>query len=230
MTSGLRQGSGLSLRQGSGLGLQLASGLIVGLVLAASATFAAQAPTPAPLGPNEWRVDSGHSSAGFSVRHMMVSTVRGQLGPVAGTVEYDGKDVRTIKADVTIDLKSINTQNANRDNDLRGGEFFDIARFPAATFKSKRVEPGASGAFKLVGDLTIRGTTKEVTLDAEAPAPVTKGMKGVVTGTSATTRIKRQDYGLTYNAMVEAGPVVGDDVTVTIDLEIGRPTPPGAAK
>ena len=139
----------------------------VALVLAASATFAAQAPTPAALGPNEWRVDSGHSAAGFSVRHMMVSTVRGQLGSVAGTVEYDGKDVRTIKADVTIDLKSINTQNANRDNDLRGAEFFDVTRFPSATFKSKRVEPGASGAFKLVGDLTIRGTTKEVTLDAE---------------------------------------------------------------
>jgi polyisoprenoid-binding protein YceI len=204
------------------------SGLALALVLAASATFAAQAPTP--LGPNEWRVDSGHSAAGFSVRHMMVSTVRGQLGPVAGTVEYDGKDVRTIKADVTIDLQSINTQNANRDNDLRGAEFFDVARYPTATFKSKRVEPGASGAFKIVGDLTIRGTTKEVTLDAEAPAPVSKGMKGMVTGTSATTRIKRHDYGLTYNAMVEAGPVVGDDVTVTIDLEIGRPAPPGAAK
>ena len=211
-------------------GLRLGSGLAVALVLAASATIAAQAPTPAPLGPTEWRVDSGHSSAGFSVRHMMVSTVRGQLGPVAGTVEYDGKDVRTIKANVTIDLKSINTQNANRDSDLRGAEFFDVAKFPTATFKSKRVEPGAGGAFKLVGDLTIRGTTKEVTLDAEAPAPVTKGTKGMVTGTSATTRIKRQDYGLTYNAMVEAGPVVGDDVTVTIDLEIGRPTPPGAAK
>jgi polyisoprenoid-binding protein YceI len=195
-------------------------------------TIAAQAPptTPAPLGPIQWRVDSGHSAAGFSVRHMMVSTVRGQLGPISGTVEYDGKDVRTIKANVSIDLKSISTQNANRDNDLRGADFFDVARFPTATFTSKRVEPGTGGAFKLVGDLTIRGTTREVTLDAEPPAPIAKGTKGLVTGTSATTRIKRQDYGLTYNAMVEAGPVVGDEVTVTIDLEIGRPTPPGAGE
>ena len=157
----------------------------------------------------------------------MVSTVRGQLGAITGTVEYDGKDVRTIKADVSIDVKAINTQNANRDGDLRGPDFFDTAKHPTITFKSKRVEPGTGGAFKLIGDLTIRGTTKEVALDVEAPAPVTKGMKGMVTGTTATTRIKRLDYGLKYNAMVEAGPVVGDEVTITIDLEVGRPTPPG---
>jgi polyisoprenoid-binding protein YceI len=159
----------------------------------------------------------------------MVSTVRGQLGTMSGTVEYDGKDVRTIKTDVTIDVKAINTQNANRDNDLRGSEFFDTATYPSITFKSKRVEPGAGGAFKLVGDLTIRNVTKEVVLDVEAPAPVTKGMKGFVTGTTATTKIKRLEYGLRYNSMVEAGPVVGDEVTITIDIEIARPVPPGTA-
>ena len=187
----------------------------------------AQPPQGAPLGANQWRVDSSHSAAGFSVRHLMVSTVRGQLGAISGTIEYDGKDVRSIKADVTIDVKGINTQNAKRDEDLRGPDFFDVAKFPAITFKSTRVEPGAGGAFKLVGNLTMRGTTKEVVLDVEAPAPVTKGMRGVVTGTTATTKIKRLEYGLKYNAMIEAGPVVGDEVTITIDLEIGRPTPPG---
>lgn len=199
--------------------------------LAVSVSITAQTPSgrsaQQPLGPNQWLVDPGHSAAGFSVRHLMVSTVRGQLGAITGTVEYDGKDVRTIKADVTIDVKAINTQNANRDGDLRGPDFFDTAKHPTITFKSKRVEPGTGGAFKLIGDLTIRGTTKEVALDVEAPAPVTKGMKGMVTGTTATTRIKRLDYGLKYNAMVEAGPVVGDEVTITIDLEVGRPTPPG---
>ncbi len=199
--------------------------------LAVSVSIAAQTPTgrsaQPPLGPNQWLVDSGHSAASFSVRHLMVSTVRGQLGAITGTVEYDGKDVRTIKADVSIDVKAINTQNANRDGDLRGPDFFDTAKHPTITFKSKRVEPGTGGVFKLIGDLTIRGTTKEVALDVEAPAPVTKGMKGMVTGTTATTRIKRLDYGLKYNAMVEAGPVVGDEVTITIDLEVGRPTPPG---
>jgi polyisoprenoid-binding protein YceI len=208
--------------------------------LAASVAISAQAPAPgakppagkpgqAPLGPNEWRIDASHSAAGFSVRHLMVSTVRGQLGAITGTVEYDGKNVRTVKADVSIDVRGINTQNARRDEDLRGTDFFDAAKFPTITFKSKRVEPGTGGAFKLVGDLTIRGTTKEVALDVEAPAPVTKGMQGMVTGTTATTRIKRADYGLKYNAMIEAGPVVGDEVTITIDLEIGRPSAPGTA-
>jgi polyisoprenoid-binding protein YceI len=198
--------------------------------LAASVTISAQAPgKPPALGPNQWQVDGSHSSANFSVRHLMVSTVRGQLGPVTGTVEYDGKDVRTIKADIAIDVKAINTQNANRDNDLRGTEFFDTAKYPRISFKSTRVEPGSGDAFKLIGDLTIRNVTKEVVLDVEAPAPVTKGMKGVVTGTSATTKIKRLEYGLRYNSMVEAGPVVGDEVTITIDIEIARPVAPGMA-
>jgi polyisoprenoid-binding protein YceI len=178
------------------------------------------------LGPRQWRIDPSHSAANFSVRHLMVSTVRGQLGRVSGIVEYDGKDVRSIRADVTIDVNGITTQNEKRDGHLRSADFFDTATHPTITFTSKRVEPGASGAFKLVGDLTIRGTTKEVVLDAEPPAPVVKGMAGLVTGTTATTRIKRLEYGLKYNAMVEAGPVVGDDVTITIDVEIGRPTPP----
>ena len=162
--------------------------------LAASATIPAQ--TPAPLGPNQWQVDPSHSAAHFSVRHLMVTTVRGQLGAIIGTVEYDGKDVRTVKADVSIDVKAITTQNPKRDEDLRSPTFFDVAKHPVITFKSKRVEPGTGGAFKLIGDLTIRGTTKEVSLDVEAPAPVSKGMRGVVTGTTATTRITRLDYGL----------------------------------
>ncbi len=90
----------------------------------------------------------------------MVATVRGQLGPMTGTVEYDGKDVRSVKADVTIDVRAINTQNTQRDQDLRGPDFFDTAKYPTITFKSKRVDPGAEGAFKLIGDLTIRGTTE----------------------------------------------------------------------
>ncbi len=116
----------------------------------------------------------------------MVSTVRGQLGRVSGTIDYDGKDVRSITANVTIDVNGINTQEPKRDAHLRSADFFDAANHPTITFKSKRVEPGTGGAFKLVGDLTIRGTTKEVALDVEAPSPVTKGMRGVVTGTTAT--------------------------------------------
>jgi polyisoprenoid-binding protein YceI len=155
--------------------------------------------------------------------------VRGRLGRTSGIVEYDGKDVRSVKADVTVDVSGIDTQNEKRDGHLRSPDFFDAANHPNVTFKSKRVEPGSGGAFKLIGDLTIRGTTKEVVLDVEAPSPVVKGMGGLVTGTTATTRIKRLEYGLKYNSMVEAGPVVGDEVTITIDLEIGRPSAPGTS-
>ena len=187
-------------------------------------------PAQAPLGPNQWQVDTSHSAANFSVRHLMVSTVRGRLGPITGTIEYDGKDVRTVKADVVIDVNRIDTQNEKRDGHLRSPDFFDAANHPNITFKSKRVEPGTGGAFKLIGDLTIRGTTKEVALEVEAPAPIVKGGRGLVTGTTATTRIKRLEYGLKYNSMVEAGPVVGDEVTITIDLEVGRPSAPGTAQ
>jgi polyisoprenoid-binding protein YceI len=197
-------------------------------VLIATAVPSAQKP-PA-LGPTQWQVDPSHSSANFSVRHLMVSTVRGTLGPITGIVEYDGKDVKTVKADIVIDVKAVTTQNARRDEDLRSDNFFDVAHHPTIKFKSKRIEPGAGGAFKMIGDLTIRSTTKEVVLDVEAPAPVSKGMRGLVTGTTATTKIKRFDFGLKYNEMVEAVPVVADEVTITIDLEVGRPTPPGTAQ
>jgi polyisoprenoid-binding protein YceI len=186
-----------------------------------------QRPTQPPLGPNEWRIDGNHSAAHFSVRHLMVSTVRGQLGRIGGTLEYDGKDVRSIKADVTIDLNGIDTQNENRDKHLRTADFFDVPNHPNLTFKSKRVEPGASGRFKLIGDLTIRGTTKEVALDVEGPSPITKTQRGIATGASATATINRLEYGLKWNNMIEAGPVVSDEVRITIDVEATRPAAPG---
>jgi polyisoprenoid-binding protein YceI len=182
----------------------------------------------APLGSNEWRIDASHSAAHFSVRHMMVTTVRGQLGPISGALEYDGKDVRSIKADVRVDVRGINTQNAKRDDHLRSDDFFDAATHPLITFKSKRVEAGTAGAFKLIGDLTIRNTTKEVVLDVEGPTPPVKGMGGLRVGATATTKIKRLEYGLKWNQLIETGPVVGDEVTVTIDLEVVRPALPGS--
>ena len=191
---------------------------------------AQQPPAKPQLGPNQWNVDSSHSAANFSVKHMMVTTVRGQLGPITGSVEYDGKDVRTVKADVRVDVSGISTQNAKRDGHLRSDDFFDAANHPHITFKSKRVEAGAAGAFKLIGDLTIRGTTKEVALNVEGPTPPVKGMGGLRVGATATTRINRLEYGLKWNSMVEAGPVVSDEVTITIDLELTRPSLPGATQ
>ena len=198
-------------------------------VLAAATTAALVAPilaqTPAarpqaPLGPNTWTIDTAHSQAGFSVKHMMVSTVRGTLGPVKGTIDYDGKSVESIKADVTIDVTGINTGVIGRDNDLRSPNFFDVAKFPTATFKSKRVEGAGAGKFKLVGDLTIHGVTKEVTLDVEGPSAPVKQQNGALrVGATATTTVNRRDFGLQYNNLIEAGPVVGDTIRVTIDIE-----------
>lgn len=192
--------------------------------LAASAV-AQQRPAPqTPLGPNTWLVDSGHSGASFSVKHLMISTVRGNLGPLSGTVEYDGANVSSVKADVAIDVTAINTGNTARDKDLRGEGFFAVDKYPTATFKSKRAEPAGPGRFRLVGDLTMHGVTKEVTLDVEGPAPAVKSQSGgLKIGATATTKLNRRDFNLHYNDVVEAVAVVGDDVTVTIDIELNKP-------
>ena len=204
--------------------------LAAAAVAALSVSSFAQAPAPqTPAGPpaaagsNTWQVDTAHSSAGFSVKHMMVSTVRGTLGPVSGTIDYDGKSVESIKADIAIDVNGVNTGNTNRDNDLRSPNFFDVANHPRATFKSKRVEPSVQGKFRLVGDLTIHGVTKEVTLEVDGPSPILtqpNGMQKV--GASATATLNRRDFNLQYNRMIEAAPVVGDEIQVQIDIEANK--------
>lgn len=171
-----------------------------------------------------WKIDSRHSSAQFSVRHMMISNVKGEFSNVQGTVEFDGKDPRSIKVDATIDTTTINTREAQRDQHLKSAEFFDVAAFPTMTFKSKRVEQVQQGSFKLVGDLTIHGVTKEVVLDVAGPSGEVKDQRGNVhIGTSATTKINRRDFGLKWNGVVEGGGlVVGDEVSITLDLELVR--------
>jgi polyisoprenoid-binding protein YceI len=198
------------------------------IVLSAGTALAQQPqaarPVPPSAGASTWLVDSGHSAAGFSVKHMMVSTVRGALGSVSGTVDYDGRNVASVKADITIDVKAINTGNASRDKDLRSDGFFEVEKFPTMTFKSKRAEPADAGRFRLVGDLTMRGVTKEVTLDVEGPSPAIRTQNGgSKVGATATTKLNRRDFGLNYNRLIEAGAVVGDEVTVTIDIELSRP-------
>ncbi len=193
----------------------------------APAPSAGPRPAQAPLGANQWQIDPNHSSAGFSVRHNVVSTVRGKLGPISGIIEYDGKNISSVKAEVSVDVKGVNTQNERRDADLRGDGFFDAANHPALTFKSKRVEPGTGGHFKLIGDLSIRGNSREVALDVEGPAPTVKSPRGVLTGATATTKISRKEFGMLWNNLIESLPVVGDEVSITIDLELNRPALPG---
>ncbi len=181
----------------------------------------AQAPPPRNL--RLWAIDPGHSGAHFSVKHMMVSTVRGTLGTVGGTIEYDGKTVESIKANVTIDVKGVNTENPNRDADLRSDNFFDVKRYPTVTFTSRRVQANGPGKYTLIGDLTMHGVTKQVTLDVEGPSPSLKQGSTVRVGASATATINRRDWGLQYNKMIEAAPIVGDDIQIQIDVEATQP-------
>jgi polyisoprenoid-binding protein YceI len=171
-----------------------------------------------------WTIDPGHSSGQFTVRHMLVANVRGEFDGPTGTITFDPADFKTLKADVSFDTKSVNTRNPDRDKDLRSDLFFDVGKYPKMTFKSKRSEPSGPGRLKLIGDLTIKGVTKEVTLEVEGPTPEIKDIWGERRiGATATTTIDRRQFGLMYNRMLEGGgAVVGDTVNVTIDVEMTR--------
>jgi polyisoprenoid-binding protein YceI len=171
-----------------------------------------------------WVVDGSHSNAGFSVSHMTVSTVRGTFNKWEGTVDWDGKDVKTLKINATIDVSTIDTREEKRDEHLRSPDFFDAAKFPQMTFKSTSVREGKSGFLELVGDLTIRGVTKPVTFQMSRPAaPKADSWGNIKSGFQATGTINRQDFGLSWNKTLDAGGlVVGDDVTLTIDVELNQ--------
>lgn len=172
-----------------------------------------------------WTIDPGHSSAQFSVRHMLVATVRGEFDGPSGTISYDPANIAgTLKVEATINARSISTRNADRDRDLKGEGFFDVARYPAITFKSKKAEAAGSGAFKVTGDLTMHGVTREVVLDVEGPTPAIKDLSGSMrAGVTITTTLNRRTFGLQYNQLLETGgAVVSDEVKVTIDLEFTR--------
>jgi len=170
-----------------------------------------------------WQIDPPHSSAQFSVRHLGISTVRGAFTKVSGKVEYDPADVSKSVVDVTIEAASVDTRVEQRDNHLRSPDFLDVAKYPTITFRSKRVESAGAGKLKVTGDLTIHGTTKTVVLDVEGPsAPLDDHHGHLHMGASATTTINRQDYG------VSGVPVmVGNDISITIDVEMVKPAPAG---
>jgi polyisoprenoid-binding protein YceI len=185
-------------------------------------------PLPAFAQSGTWQIDSNHTAAQFSVRHLAVSTVRGTLGRVTGTAQYDGKNLQTLQVEASIDVAGLDTGVENRDNHLRSADFFDVANHPAITFKSKRAEAPGDGRFRLVGDLTIRGTTKEVVLEVEGPSTPIKDRNGLRTGITATTRVNRKDFGLMWDRLTEGVQVVADEIRVTIDAElVQRSAPPG---
>jgi polyisoprenoid-binding protein YceI len=175
-------------------------------------------------------IDTPHTSAQFAVRHMMVSTVRGQFNKTTGTITWDGKDLSSAIVAVVIDASSINTREPQRDTHLRSADFFDVAKFPTLTFKSTKIEPAGAGKLRMTGDLTIHGVTKSVVFDVDGPsASIKEQAGGSRVGASAATKINRKDFGLMWNRMIEAGGVVvGDEVAITIDVElVNRPAAPG---
>jgi polyisoprenoid-binding protein YceI len=182
------------------------------LFLAAASSVQAQA----------WTIDSSHSAAHFAVRHMMVSTVRGDMGKITGTVTFDASKPASGSIEATVDVTGIDTREAGRDKHLKSADFFDVEKFPAITFKSKRIDAVAAGGFKITGDLTMKGVTKEVVLDAEPLRPAIKDQRGAMrTGTTATTKLNRQDFGVTWSRALDGGGVVvSDEVSVTIDIEL----------
>jgi polyisoprenoid-binding protein YceI len=166
-----------------------------------------------------WKIDPMHSAAQFSVRHMGISTVRGQFQKVSGTVGYDAKDPAKTTIDTTIDATTVDTRVDMRDNDLRSPNFLDVQKYPAITFKSKRAAAAGAGKLKITGDLTIHGVTKEVELDVDGPSAPMKDPSGTShMGASATTTVNRKDFGVNG-----AATMVGDEITITIDVEVVKP-------
>lgn len=169
-----------------------------------------------------WSIDSDHSNVGFKVRHLMVSNVKGSFEKLSGTVEIDDKDITKSKVEVSIDTNSINTNVQKRDEHLRSADFFDVAKFPAMTFVSKKVAKAGKDNLKITGDLTMRGVTKQVVLDVEGPTKESKDpWGGIRRGATATTKINRTDFGLVWNKALETGGVVvGEEVTITLEIEM----------
>jgi len=187
-----------------------------------AAGLAAVLTLPATAGTTPWKIDPQHSSAQFAVRHLGLSTVRGAFSKLDGTMMLDDADITKSSVEVTIDVSTVDTREPDRDKDLRSERFFDVAHYPTMTFKSKKVEQVAPGKLKVTGDLTIRGTTKEVVLDVDGPTTPMKDPWGNQrVAMTATTKVNRQDFGVKWNATLDGGGVVvGDDVNITIDVEM----------
>lgn len=167
-----------------------------------------------------WSVDKAHSSLGFSVRHMVISKTTGKFNDFDGTLTFDGENLANGSVLVTAQMASIDTDDEKRDDHLRSADFFDVEKHPTMTFESTRVIPGDGNEFKLVGDLTIKGVTKEVTFDGEFNGVIADPWGSTRAGFSAKTDINRQDFGITWNKTLDAGGlVVGDNVEIIVEME-----------
>ncbi|HEX7599660.1 MAG TPA: YceI family protein [Polyangia bacterium] len=178
-----------------------------------------------------WDIDPAHSAVEFSVRHMMVTTVKGQFQKLKGTVELDEKDPTKSAVEVSIETDSLDTREPKRDGHLKSPDFFDAAKFPTITFKSTKIEKAGKGKFKITGDLTMHGVTKPVVLMAEGPSAAMKDPFGrTIRGAMATGKINRKDWGMTWNKTLDAGGMlVSDEVKLEINAELAERAAPAAA-
>ena len=186
----------------------------------AGAVLALSLVLPVSVGAETWVIDPAHTVSGFTVKHMMITNVTGVFEVTKGTIEYKPGEPGSVKADITIQSRSVNTRIGRRDDDLRSDNFFSAEKFPTLVFRSKRVQNVRAEGFDLVGDLTIRDVTREVVLKVEGPtAPIRDPQGNRRVGANATTTINRKDFGILYNRAIEAGGVVGDEVKINLEVE-----------
>lgn len=168
----------------------------------------------------EWQLDPVHSSVDFAVRHLMIASVKGSFDELAGSITIDPENASTPSVDVTIQAASVNTRQGQRDGHLRSADFFDVEKWPTLTFRGGRIEGDIDADFKLYGDLTIRDVTRPVVLEVTKEGEGSDPWGNFRAGFSATTKIDRRDFGLTYNQALETGGVlVGDEIKISIDVQ-----------
>jgi polyisoprenoid-binding protein YceI len=193
---------------------------------AAAALLLTLSASPALAASASYTIDPAHSQTAFAVRHLVISTVRGEFTKTEGTVVIDDADVTKSKVEAVISVDSVSTREVDRDKHLKSADFLDAAKFPTITFKSTKVEAAGAGALKVTGDLTLHGVTRSVVLDVTGPsAEITDPWKQVKRGIAASTKINRRDFGVNFGAIDTATPAVGDEVTIQIDAELTKAAP-----
>jgi len=178
--------------------------------------------TPASVTTTTWNLDPAHSAAEFKVRHMMISNVKGRFTSLSGVLTLDETDVTNSRIEASIETKTVDTREPDRDAHLRSADFFEVEKYPTMTFQSTSVKQTGEGELAVTGNLTIHGVTKSVVFAVEGPTPPHKDPWGNMRiGLSAATKINRKDYGLNWNAALEAGGIlVGEEVAITLDVEL----------
>jgi len=192
----------------------------IAIVLAIAAPVLALAQT------STWTIDTAHTRAGFSVKHLVISDVKGEFGSTTGKAQIDDADLSKSSVEAVIAVSTVDTRDPKRDGHLRSADFFDVTKYPEITFKSTKVEAGPEGKLNVVGNLTIRGTTKVVTLDGELTKAITDPWGNTRRGFAATTKVNRKDFGVSWGGVTDAGPVVGNDVKIDIQAELVKDKAP----